>query len=455
VDLILRGGTIVNAHETYIGDVGIENGTIKRVGFDLGPAKREINCAGKFLFPGGIDVHTHADINLNGMQSADDFYSATVAAACGGVTTIIDYAFPEPGQSLMSAVTGWIKKATPKVVIDYGVHPVVLEPTDRNIAEMKDLVAEGHTSFKIIMTELGKFDQQAPQYLKMMREAGRLGAMINIHCEDQCCLSYLAAEYQAANKTGAANFSSSRPPISEGLAATRALRMAEIAEVPAYVVHLSHEEGLNALNEARARGQTVYGETRPIYLKLSEEKLEGEDGYLFVSWPPLRAKDQMDILWQGLQSNVLQTVATDHLAWRRDQKSVGTFVHELLPGASHLQTLLPLLYSDGVRKGKITVQKFVEVSSTNPARLFGIYPRKGVIQPGADADIVVFDGDKTVEIRLEDMKSRQDFEIYEGEKFTGWPIMTLSRGDIIVDNGRVNATAGRGRLVRRKLHSEL
>jgi len=455
MDLVLRNGTVVNARETFVGDVGIEGGRIKRVGLDLGPAKREVDCTGKLLFPGGVDVHTHADISLNGMQSADDFYSATVAAACGGVTTIIDYAFPEPGQSLMSAVNAWIEKATPKVVIDYGVHPVVLEPTDRNIAEMKDVVAEGHTSFKILMIELGKFDEQAPQYLKMMREAGRLGAMVNIHCEDQCCLSFLAAEYQAANRTGPENFSSSRPPISEGLAASRALRMTQLADVPAYIVHLSHEEGLKALNEARARGQTVYGETRPIYLKLSEEKLKGKDGRLFVSWPPLRAEDQMDILWQGLHSNVLQTVATDHLAWRRDQKSVGTFVHELLPGASHLQTLLPLLYSDGVRKGKITVQKFVEISSANPARLFGMYPRKGVIQPGADADITVFDADKTVEIRLQDMKSGQDFEIYEGEQFTGWPVMTLSRGDIIVEDGVVKATPGRGQLIRRKLHSEL
>jgi dihydropyrimidinase len=455
MDLVLRNGTVVNAHETFVGDVGIEGGKIKRVGFDLGPAKREVNCAGKLLFPGGVDVHTHADLNLMGMQTADDFYSATVAAAYGGVTTIIDYAFPEPGHSLMSGVNAWIEKATPKAVIDYGLHATMLEPTDQNIAEMKDVVAEGHTSFKIYMIELGKFDQLAPQYVKVMREAGRLGAMVNIHCEDQCCISYLAAEYQSANRTGPANFGSSRPPISEGLAASRALRLTQLGDVPAYLVHLSHEEGLNALNEARARGQTVYGETRPIYLKLSDEKLKGKDGHLFVSWPPLRAEDQMDILWQGLQSNVLQTVATDHIAWRRDQKSAGDFVHELLPGSSHLQTLLPLLYSDGVRKGKITVEKFVEVSSANPARLFGMYPRKGVIQPGADADIVVFDAEKTVEVRLQDMKSRQDFEIYEGEKFTGWPVMTLSRGDIIVEDGIIKAAAGRGRLVRRQLHSEL
>jgi dihydropyrimidinase len=455
MDLVLRNGTVVNAHETFVADVGIEGGKIKRVGFDLGPAKKEVNCAGKLLFPGGVDVHTHADIVLSGLQSADDFYSATVAAACGGITTLIDYAFPEPGQSVMGGINAWIKKATPKVVTDYGLHAVIFEPTDRNIAEMKDAVAEGHTSFKIFTTDLGKFEQHGAQYLKVMREAGRLGAMVNIHCEDQCCLDYLAAEFKAANKTGPENFSASRPPIAEGLAASRALRMTQLADVPAYLVHLSHEEGLKALNEARARGQTVYGETRPIYLKLSEDKLLGKDARLFVSWPPLRSEDQMDILWQGLQSDVLQTVATDHLGWLRDQKSVGNFVHELLPGASHLQTLLPLLYSDGVRKGKITAQKFVEVSSANPARLFGMYPRKGVIQPGSDADIAVFDGEKTVEVRLEDMKSRQDFEIYEGEKFTGWPVMTLSRGDIIVEEGVVKATAGRGRLIRRKLHSEL
>ena len=455
MDLILRHGTVVNAHETFATDVGIEDGLVKRVGFDLGPAAREIDCAGKYLFPGGVDAHTHADLNLMGMQTADDFYSATAAAACGGVTTIIDYAFPDPGKTLMDGINDWVEKASPKAVIDFALHATVLEPTERNIAEMADVVSEGHTSFKIYMIELGKFDELTPQYVKVMAEAGRLGALVNIHCEDQCCISYLAEQYRNEDKHGPGHFSASRPPIAEGLAAERALKLAELADVPAYLVHLSHEEGLDALNEARARGQTVYGETRPIYLKLSDERLRGDNAHLFTSWPPLRAHDQMDILWQGLQSDVLQTVATDHIAWTREQKHAGKMVDELLPGMSHLETLLPLLYSDGVLENKITRERFVEVSSTNPAKLFGLYPQKGVIQPGADADIVVFDDQKTVTVKLDDMHSNQDFEIYEGEQFTGWPVMTLSRGEVVAEDGALKAPAGRGRLVTRRTHSEL
>ena len=331
----------------------------------------------------------------------------------------------------------------------------ILEPTESNIAEMADVVAEGHTSFKIYMIELGKFDQLTPQYVKVMAEAGRLGAMVNIHCEDQCCISYLAQQYAHQHKHGPENFCNSRPPIAEGMAADRALKLARLADVPAYLVHLSHEEGLEALNNARAHGQTVYGETRPIYLKLSEERLQGEDAHLFTSWPPLRAHDQMDILWQGLQSDVLQTVATDHIAWTREQKHAGHMVDELLPGMSHLETLLPLLYSDGVRTGKLTRERFVEISSTNPAKLFGLYPKKGAIRPGSDADIVVFDDEKTVTVRLQDMHSKQDFEIYEGEKFNGWPVLTVSRGEIIAEDGMILAAPGRGQLVKRKRHAEL
>ncbi|MCH8110756.1 MAG: dihydropyrimidinase [Proteobacteria bacterium] len=455
MDLILKNGTVVNAHETVAADIGIENGLIKRIGYDIGPAAREIDCSGKYVFPGGVDAHTHADLNLMGMQTADDFHSATVAAACGGVTTIIDYAVPSPGETLMTGINNWIEKAKHRAVIDFGLHATVLEPTERNIAEMADIVAEGHTSFKIYMIEFGKFDEQAPQYVKVMAEAGRLGALVNIHCEDQCSISYLAEQYNREHRHGPQNFCSSRPPIAEGMAAKRALNLARLADVPAYLVHLSHEEGLDALNEARAHGQTVYGETRPIYLKLSEERLQGENGHLFTSWPPLRAHDQMDILWQGLQSDVLQTVATDHISWTREQKHAGKTVDELLPGMSHLETLLPLLYSDGVRKNRLSLERFVEVSSTNPARIFGLYPQKGVIQPGADADIVVFDGDKKVTVRLQDMHSKQDFEIYEGEEFTGWPVMTFSRGDLIVENGMVKAEPGRGRLLKRKRHAEL
>ena len=455
MDIILKNGTVVNAGSTVKADVGIEGGKIKQIGHDLGEAGRVVDCTGKYLFPGGVDVHTHCDFTLMGMKTADDFHSATVAAAVGGVTSLIDYAFPEPGETLIQGLENWIAKADGRSVIDYGLHPTIFEPTQRTIEEIPDVISEGHTSFKIFMLGFANFDDLAVDYTRAMAAVGRAGAMVNIHCEDQCCITFMADQYNKKHMHGPNHFGSSRPPIAEGIAANRALGLARIADVPAYLVHLSHEEGLDALNDARAHGQTVYGETRPIYLKLSEESLQGEDAHLYTSWPPLRAHDQMDILWQGLQSDVLQTVATDHVAWSRDQKAAGTLVEDLLPGMSHLETLLPLLYSDGVRKGKITREKFVEVSSANPAKLFGIYPQKGAILPGSDADIAVFDGEKERTVRLQDMHSKQDFEIYEGETFTGWPTMTLSRGDIIVEDGMVHAQPGRGNLLKRKSHTEM
>ncbi|MBI3304376.1 MAG: amidohydrolase family protein, partial [Deltaproteobacteria bacterium] len=288
MDLIIRNGTVVTAGEVYQADVGIEAGKVKQVGHGLGPAAREIDASGKYLFPGGVDVHTHVDFELLGYRSADDFYSGTVAAACGGVTTIVDYAFPAPGQSIQGSIETWQQKARGKAMIDYGLHPAILEPTPQIIAEMADAVADGHTSFKLFMIGLARFDELAPQYLKVIAQAGRLGALTNIHAEDQCLISYLSEQFTAAGKLGVRYFADSRPRLSEGLAVQRAITMARYAEAPIYLVHLSCEEALTPIREARARGQVVYGETRPIYLHLSRERFEEPDGERYVGWPPLR-----------------------------------------------------------------------------------------------------------------------------------------------------------------------
>ena len=229
---------------------------------------------------------------------------------------------------------------------------------------------------------------------------------------------------------------------------------AHIADVPAYLVHLSCQEGLDALNDARARGQTCYGETRPIYLHLSRERFN-EDVFpeRYVGWPPLRDADQMEVLWQALDSNVLQVVATDHVGWNKKQKTAGTTVDELLPSMSNLETVLPMLYSEGVRKGRLSLNRFVEVSATKPAQLFGLYPQKGTIAVDSDVDITVLDPEKPVTIHQSDMHSNQDWELHEGFEVTGWPAMTISRGDIIVENSKVNAEPGRGKLVKRRTYT--
>ncbi len=263
----------------------------------------------------------------------------------------------------------------------------------------------------------------------------------------------LTQQFNAAGKFGVKHFADSRPRLSEGLAVQRAVTMARYAEAPIYLVHLSCEEALAPIREARARGQIVYGETRPIYLHLSRERFDGPEGERYLGWPPLREASQMQAMWDGLRSDNLQTVATDHCGWNLAQKKKGKTVDELLPGMSNLETILPMLYSEGVGKGRLSIHRFVEVISTNPAKLFGLYPQKGTIAVGSDADIIIFDPKKEVTIRHRDMHSRSDYELHEGFQVTGWPTMTLSRGEVIVENGKVLGSSGRGKLLRRKKFS--
>jgi dihydropyrimidinase len=453
MDLIIRNGTIVTSGDITQADVGIEGGKVKQIGHGLGPAAREIDATGKYLFPGGVDVHTHVEFELLGNKSVDDFYSGTAAAACGGVTTIIDYALPEPGQSIQGSIEAWQKKAQDKTVIDYGLHPAILDPTQKIIDEMADAVADGHSSFKLFMIGMAKFDELAAHYLKVIAQAGKVGAITNIHAEDQCLISFLSEQLAAQGKLGVRYFADSRPRLSEGLAVQRAITMARYAEAPIYLVHLSCEEALAPIREARARGQIVYGETRPIYLHLSRERFEGPEGERYIGWPPLREASQMDAMWNGLRADNLQTVATDHCGWNLAQKKAKQRVEDLLPGMSNLETIMPMLYSEGVGKGRLSLNRFVDVISTNPAKLFGIYPQKGTIAVGSDADIVIFDPKKQVTIRHRDMHSRSDYELYEGFQVTGWPTHTLSRGEVIVENGNVLGSSGRGKLLRRSRFS--
>ncbi len=452
MDLILRNGTVVTAGDMIRADVGIEGGQVTQIGLGLGPAARTIDVAGMYLLPGAVDVHTHVDVEFQGMQSVEDFHSGTVAAACGGVTTLIDYALPAPGQTPRQTIETWHAKAKDKAIIDYGFHIAIFEPSDAAIEEIGDAISDGHSSFKIFM--MGTFEPNIDGFLRMMAAVGRHGGLVNLHVEDACCLSYMAAQFNAEGKYGPRYFADSRPRAAEAIASARAIGLAQVAEVPAYLVHLSCEESLESIARARGKGHTVYGETRPCYLHFSRERLEGENGILYTSWPPLREADQMEILWQALESGVLQTVATDHDGWSAQQKHSAEAVDEILAGMAGLETMVPLLYSQGVRGGRLSLQRMVEVTATNPARLFGLYPQKGWIGIGADADIVVFDPNADKTIRAKDMHSAADWDPFEGLEITGWPRMTLSRGEIIVERGKVLATPGRGRLLKRNRFSE-
>ncbi len=458
MDLILRNGTVVTASESIQADVGIEDGVVKQIGKELaGPAGREIDVAGRLLFPGGVDVHTHVELReRDGLLTADDFYSSTVQAAFGGITTLVDYALTRSDQSLLECLEQWNQMAQGKTVIDYGLHSGIHKPTARTVSEMADVVAEGYSSFKVFMMGHAEFDQCVDQYFNAIAQAGRLGALVNIHCEDQACISHATLQLEQSGHNNVRHYPDSRPRISEGIAVQRAVQLAGAADAPIYLVHLSCEEALDAVNDARGRGQTVYAETRPIYLHLSRERFEEKiDPERYVGWPPLREADQMDILWHALDSNVLQTVASDHIGWSLEQKKAQSKVEDLVPGMANLETLLPMLFSEGVGTGRLSLNRFVEVISTNPAKLFGMYPKKGTIAVGSDADIVVFDPDKEQTIRSDDMHSNQDWELHEGFQVKGWPELTLSRGEVIVERGKLLAEPGRGQLVRRKRFAEI
>lgn len=457
MDLIIRNGTVATANDVYKADVGIEGGVVKQIGEALpGKAKREIDAQGKYLFPGAVDAHTHCEAELVGAHSCDDWNSSSIQAACGGVTTVIDYALTGEDQSLIDCLNQWNDNAKDKTIIDYGLHPALYKPSDRIIDEMADVVSEGYTSFKVFMTGLAAFDEYSVQYMKAIAQAAHLGALVNIHCEDQTCISFHTQQLERAGKSDIRHYADSRPPTAEGIAAQRALSMAREADAAVYLVHLSCRESMDAINEARARGQSVYAETRPIYLHLSRERFEEKiDPERYVGWPPLRHADQMEVIWQALDHNVLQTLATDHIGWTLEQKKSRQKVDELIPGMANLETMVPMLYSEGVRKKRMSLQRFVAVTATNPAKIFGLYPQKGTIAVGSDADIVVFDPEKNVTIRQKDMHSNQDWELHEGFEVTGWPEVTLSRGEVIVENGKVLGQAGRGRLVKRKRFADI
>ena len=451
MDLAIRNGTIITASETYAADLGVVGGRIVQIGGTVPAATREIDATGRLVIPGGIDVHTHLDAVLFRETTADDFYSGTVAAAHGGITSICDYAFQRRGRSLSYALEEWSEKARGKAVIDYGFHPVVNFPEPDVIAEIPEIVREGQTSFKIFM--IGRFDQRVADYLRVLDAIRDAGAIANIHAEDGPMIDYLGGRLIQAGKGGPEYFPESRPLISEAAAVTRAVAFAEATGAPVYVVHMSSGSAVDVLRAARARGIRVYGETRPIYLHLTSEcyGLPDGQGARYIALPPIRGADQQAALWAALNAGDLQTVATDHVCWTLAHKfDPNRNLLTIPPGMSNLETILPMLYSDGVAKGRISANRWVEVIATNPAKLTGMYPQKGAIQPGSDADLVVFDPAAKKTIRQADLHSRADYDVYEGFEVTGWPAQTISRGEVIVDQGNLLAEPGRGRLIKRR-----
>jgi dihydropyrimidinase len=452
--LLIKHGTIVTATDHYKGDVFVDGETISTIGTSLAiPADRTIDATGKYLFPGGIDVHTHLDMPFGGTTSADDFESGTVAAAHGGTTTIVDFAIQYKGQTLHHAWDTWMKKAEGKAAIDYGFHMIVTELSDQVEQEMDALVRQGVTSFKLFMAYPGVFMLDDASIFRALLRTGRNGGTICMHAENGGVIDVLVKRALAEGKTAPKYHALTRPARAEGEATHRAIALAEMADVPIYIVHLSAPEALEMVTEARDRGLPAYAETCPQYLFLSYDNYEepGFEGAKYVMSPPLRAKAAQDLLWRGLAFNDLQAISTDHCPFcMKEQKTLGADDFSKIPnGAPGLETRMSLVYDGGVRTGRISLNRFVELTSTSPARIFGLFQRKGPIAPGSDADIVVFDPDRKIRLSARTLHMNVDYNPYEGREVTGATETVISRGRVIVDAGTFTGRTGSGAFVKR------
>ena len=449
LDLAIVGATTVTPSGVSLHDVGVVGAKISQVAPPgaLESAHRVIDARGMLLIPGAVDPHTHLDGEMFSLHTIDDFESGTVAAAAGGVTTIVDYAFQAQGGSLADAIEKWTAKAQGRAIVDYGFHVALLDPSPEAIAEIPRVVDRGVTSFKIFM--MMGFESRAREYLRAFKVAAESGALLTIHAEDEHLIGYCTERLLAAGKYDVAHFAASRPPLSEAAAVRRALAMTELSGAPAYFVHLSSRDAITEIRAARAAGRPVLAETRPIYLYLTEERFLERDGARYVGYPPLRSVEHRDAIWEALSDGTIDVVATDHCSWTLANKLSADRFTRMMPGMSNLETLVPMLYSEGVVKGRLSISRWVDLIATNAAKIFGMYPKKGAIVEGADADLVVFDPKSNVVIKSGEMHSRSDYDPFEGFEVTGWPKLTISRGIPIVSDRKDDARGGRGEFLAR------
>ena len=459
-DTIITNGNVVTAADTYKGDVAISDGKIAAVGHQLPRenAGKLIDARGKYVFPGGIDVHTHLDMPFGGTTSADDFETGTRAAAFGGTTTLIDFAIQYKGQSLRTAFDTWMQKASRKAVCDYAFHCIITDLPDAQLDEVNALVREGVTSFKLFMAYPGIFMLDDASIFRALRATAKNGGLVCVHAENGGAIDVIVQQALAEGKKAPKYHALTRPTTAEAEATARAIALAEMAGAPIYIVHMSCYEALEKVREARDRGLPVYGETCPQYLYLSIENFDvpGFEGAKYVFTPPLREKWHQEKLWNGLKRDHLQVVSTDHCPFcYKEQKELGRDDFTKIPnGGPGIEHRLSLIYSGGVAQGRFSVNRFVELVSTTPAKLFGLYPRKGTIATGSDADLVIFDPNRQHTISAATHHMRVDYSMFEGIRVTGIPDVVLSRGRVIVQGDEFLGRPGAGEFLRRGTHSQ-
>ena len=453
MDTVITNGVVVTGADSYEADIGIEKGKIAALGRDL-EGTETIDAQGNYVFPGAIDMHTHFELPFMGTVSADDFETGSIAAAFGGTTTFIDFAIQGEGESLHQALETWMNRAKGKAAIDYGFHMAIGDMTDQVMnVEMAEMVDQGITSFKVFMAYKGAFMVDDETLFKSLVKAKELGALIMVHAENGDVLHYLINKHVAEGKKEPIWHARSHPPEAEAEAVGRAIILAGLASAPIYIVHLTAAEALEKVKEARDKGQTVLAETCPQYLLFNTQhyELPNFEGAKYVMSPPLRDKGNEEALWQGLLSGHLQVVATDHCPFNFvGQKDMGRDDFSQIPnGMPGVETRVPLIYHYGVNEGRFSVNRFVELVSTNPARIYGLAPQKGTISIGADADLVIFDPQKEVRLSVENLHMNVDHSPYDHITVRGYPILTMQRGKIIVRDGQFLGEVGAGQFLRR------
>lgn len=450
-DLVIKNGLIVNADASFYGDVAIKDGKIVAIGSDF-KGKNEVDAKGLFVLPGGIDVHTHFDMPFMGTFSSDDFTTGSRASACGGTTTIVDYAMQAKGESLTDAINNWHKKANDKTYVDYGFHLGLTDINEHILDELKDLPDKGVTTVKLFMAYNNALRCPDLLMLELFNRLKMYNILPMLHCENGDIIEYLSKKLLKENKTAAHYHSIAHSPAAEAEAITRAIIYADMFKLPIYIVHLSSKEGLQSIYSSLGRNSKVFVETCTQYLFLDESLYNNDflEASKYVMSPPLRDKASIEALWFGIENGVINVVATDHCPFFLKQKEMGRNNFTKIPnGAPGVENRLVLVFSEGVKKGRISKERFVEICSLNPAKLTGLYPKKGAIAPNFDADIVILDPDKIWKITKDNLNQNVDYTPFEGMEVTGKVIHVFLRGNEIVKDGTFIETSKKGTYLKR------